>query len=124
MKGATTMSQADHKRSSSVASGSEPRLETTAQELSGAIQALFPESKRAQAFCEALGKGASIALAADLAKMIDDAPESKMSPLQMAMAQQRRPDLGPGGDPAPRQAAKDDVWAHAVATVNREFGRA
>ncbi len=125
MKGATTMSQADHKRSPSVASGAEPRLETTAQELSSVVNALFPESKRAQAFGEALGKGASIALAADLAKMIDDGQSTKMSPLQLAMAQQRRVDLGPGGDPAPRQAtAKDDVWAHAVATVNREFGRA
>lgn len=124
MKGATTMSQADHKRSSSVASGAEPRLETTAQELSGAVNALFPDNKRAQAFGEALAKGASIALAADLAKMIDDGQSTKMSPLQMAMAQQRRADLGPGGDPTPRQAAKDDVWAQAVATVNREYGRA
>lgn len=123
MKGAT-MSQADLKRSPSVASGAESRLETTAQELSGAVNALFPDSKRAQAFGEALGKGASIALAADLAKMIDEAPESKMSPLQKAMSERRRVDLGPGGEPAQRQAAKDDVWAHAVATVNREFGRA
>jgi signal peptide peptidase SppA len=124
-KGAT-MSQADLKRSPSTvrSSDGEPRLETTAQELSGAMQALFPESKRAQAFCEALGKGATIALAADLAKMIVDAPESKMSPLQMAMAQQRRADLGPGSEPAPRQAAKEDLWASAVATVNREYGRA
>lgn len=124
VKGAT-MSQADLKRSPSVASGGEPRLETTPQELSGAVLALFPDSKRAQAFGEALGKGASIALAADLAKMIDDGQSTKMSPLQMAMAQQRRADLGPGGEPAQRQAAaKDDVWAQAVATVNREYGRA
>ncbi|AZG78530.1 S49 family peptidase [Methylocystis rosea] len=124
MKGAT-MSQADLKRSPSVASGGEPRLETTPQELSGAVLALFPDSKRAQAFGEALSKGASIALAADLAKMIDDGQSTKMSPLQMAMAQQRRADLGPGGGPAPHQAAaKDDLWAHAIATVNREFGRA
>lgn len=118
------MSRDDLKRSPSVAGGGEPRIETTAQELSGAMLALFPDNKRAQAFCEALGKGASIALAADLAKMIDDAPKSQMSPLDRHMAAQKKADLGPGGESAQRKAVKDDIWASAVATVNREFGRA
>lgn len=44
--------------------------------VAGAVSALFPDSKRATAFCSALNKGASIEVASDVAMLVvDEAPK-------------------------------------------------